>query len=388
MNIFRTLKSSQLLMLAYIFLSCCLVLYSYTQVDLNLTLSRASFVQTIQKAFQYIGYYNRPLSTALYTGILCAMFGLYAWAISLAKKGTLTLKVIWRIIIVTTCLVIFSYPAAFSYDFFNYMFTAKTIMVYHKNPYVVIPLQFAGIDPWTNFMRWTHLSSAYTPFWIALTLIPYVLGLGYFLTVMFGIKFLVAGFYLLSCYALVKVMEIVDKRSLPLSLVVFALNPLILIESLVSGHNDIVMMAFVLVALWYLHSKRVLASWWYLTLSVAAKFMTIVLIPIFYLKENRKLMLLAMVSGLGIVIFRRGEILPWYWVWIVPFVAMVPDMKELTIISAFFSFGLLTRYATFIYVGSYDPWVIQTNYWLPYAFLGAAIFWVIIKHKGRLRHMA
>ena len=54
-----------LLYAGYIVVSICLFLYSYTQVDLNLTLSRASTVQTIQKAFQYIGFYNRPVSTGM-----------------------------------------------------------------------------------------------------------------------------------------------------------------------------------------------------------------------------------------------------------------------------------------------------------------------------------
>ena len=40
--------------------------YSFTQVDLSLTLSRASFITTLQRSFQYIGYFNRPLSTVLF----------------------------------------------------------------------------------------------------------------------------------------------------------------------------------------------------------------------------------------------------------------------------------------------------------------------------------
>jgi hypothetical protein len=354
-------------------------------VDLNLTLARASIVQTIEKAFQYIGYYNRPLSTLFYGVIIFGLFGLYGWAIHLARNGKLSLSMIWKIIIIATLIVVCSYPAAFSYDFFNYMFTAKTVLVYHKNPYVVIPLQFAGIDPWTNFMRWTHLPSAYTPLWIAFTLIPYVFGFGYFLTVLFGIKVLVAGFYLLACMALVRVMKHVDKNATAVSLVVFALNPLVLIESLVSGHNDIVMVAFLLMALGYLYSKQRLSAWWYLALSVAAKFMTIVLIPIFFLRKNTILMLLAMLGGLALVIVRRGEMLPWYWVWVMPFIALLPDMKELILLSTIFSLGLLTRYATFIYVGSFDQWVVRTNYWLPYAFLAGAILWIVGKRIGSRR---
>ena len=375
-----------LLHAGYIVVSIFLLLYSYTQVDLNLTLSRASVVQTIQKAFQYIGFYNRPVSTGMYVGIVVMLFALYAWALKLARNGTLSLSTIWKLIWTIVILVGFSYPAAFSYDFFNYMFTAKTIMVYHKNPYTVIPLQFAGIDPWTNFMRWTHLPSAYTPLWILMTLFPYIVGLGYFVLVLFGIKALVAGFYLLSCLYLSKTVKHGDARSSAVSMVLFAFNPLVIIESLVSGHNDIVMMAFVLVALWFLEQKNTIAAWWYLALSVAAKFVTIVLIPIFFLRRNRIHMLMAMIAGLLLVIFRRGEMLPWYWVWIAPFVALLPDMKEMHVIASVFCFGLLMRYATFIYVGSYDPWVLAVNGWFPYASLIVGI--VIVITQRLLKHRA
>ena len=48
-------------------------------------------------------------------------------------------------------------------------------------------------------------------------------------------KFMIAGFYLLACWALVHAMEITSPKQKTYGLVLFALNPLILIESLVSG---------------------------------------------------------------------------------------------------------------------------------------------------------
>jgi hypothetical protein len=56
----------KLLLFFYFIASLSLFLYSYTQVDLNLTLSRVSLWQTIQRAFQYVGYFQRPVSTVWY----------------------------------------------------------------------------------------------------------------------------------------------------------------------------------------------------------------------------------------------------------------------------------------------------------------------------------
>ncbi len=336
----------------YIVAAIALLFFSYTQVDLNLTLSRASLVQTIQKGFQFVGFYQRPLSTLIYVSILFSLFGLYAGLLHYVKKGEITLAAIWRLIIAVTVILVFSYPAAFSYDFFNYLFTAKTVLVYHQNPYAVTPLQFSGIDPWTNFMRWTHLTSAYTPLWILLSLVPYFFGLGYFILVLFATKFMIAGFYLLACWALVHALDIVRPKQKIYGLALFALNPLILIESLVSGHNDIVLVAFALVAICY-YKKNALASWFFLALSVASKFMTIFLVPVFLLKKNVTWMFLAIMFGLALVLLRR-EFLPWYWVWILPFVALNAHYSKLVTFATVISLGLVVSYAPYLYFGEYS----------------------------------
>ena len=59
----------------YILTIVFLFLYSFTQVDLNLTLSQFSLWQIAQKFFQHIGYFNRPLSTSFYIIIVLLLLG-------------------------------------------------------------------------------------------------------------------------------------------------------------------------------------------------------------------------------------------------------------------------------------------------------------------------
>lgn len=360
-------------MIGYAVASFLLFFYSYTQVDLNLTLSRVNIFQTIQKAFQHIGYFERPLSTGLYVGILAIFFTLYFFAISNIQR--LSERSFWKIVTTLVIILVFSYPA-FSYDFFNYMFTAKTVLVYHKNPYDVIPLQFAGIEPWLTFMRWTHLPSAYTPLWILLTLPSYLLGFGIFLLILFNIKLLVAGFYLLAVWAVGKIIEYRQPKRKILGMAIFALNPLIIIESLVSSHNDIVMMGIAMVAMVLYLQKRKLRSFFVLAISAALKLMTIFLIPVYLLKWNRLYALIAIVTGFILVIFQR-EVLPWYWVWVMPFVALLPERKSITIVSAGVSLGLLLRYAPYLYYGHWDAPVPTIKLWVtltPIAISIASLF--------------
>lgn len=346
------MKRTHWIIYGYAILSAVLLLFSYTQVDLNLTLSRSSIIQTVEKAFQHVGYYQRPLATSVYAGILVAFFVLYSIVLSEVRKNTIDLKTVWMVVLLVTCILVFSYPAAFSYDFFNYMFTAKTIMVYHQNPYVVTPLSFAGLDPWTNFMRWTHLTTAYAPLWIGMTLIPYIVGLGYFVTTLFAMKFMVAGFYLLTAWALVQCMERISSKQKALSLAIFALNPLILIESLVSAHNDVMLTAFAVLSVFFYLSKDLWSSWWWLALSIAAKTVTLVLMPVMILKKDLRWFLWMMLVAVGLVLFKR-EFLPWYWVWVVPFVALLPERGKITRFATIVSFGLLFSYAPYLYFGDY-----------------------------------
>ena len=345
--------------------SVLLFLYSFTQVDLSLTLTRVSVWQKIQHMFQYIGFYQRPVSAGIYIAILVLFFFLYLRTVHAAKSGQISSTQIWHIIALVVLVLVFSYPA-FSYDMFNYMFTAKTVLIYHKNPYAVTPLAFSGVDPWLSFLHWTHLPSAYTPVWILLTLPVYLLGFGYFLMTLWNFKLLVAGFYLLSVLLIARIMRRVDPEKEGVSIAMFGLNPLVIIESLVSAHNDIAMMAFALLAL-FLMPKKKLAGWFALSLSVALKFMTVTLVPVFFLYRKKKFNIIryslgAMSFGL-LLVLRQRDVLPWYLVWLLPFVALLPHNEWLYTLSVGASLGLLLSYAPFLYFGNWNNPVPRMELW-------------------------
>lgn len=351
----------RLLFYVYIFVSLGLFLYSYTQVDLNLTLSQLSIWQTIQASFQYIGYFRRDISSGIFLLLLSCLTVLYVWIVRIA--GKLSEKFFWRLTLSVTLILLFSYPA-FSYDIYNYMFTAKTVLVYHTNPYTIIPLQLTGVEPWLNFMRWTHLPSAYTPIWILLSLPPFIFGFGVFLLILWNMKLLIAGFYLLTIYMIGKILSDEDREKKIAGMTIFALNPLILVESVVSPHNDIVMMGLALTA-WYWR------SWFMLAASVGLKLMTGALIPVALLGWHRKLALFAMLAGLLYVI-RDHEILPWYWVWIMPFVSLLPRSRTIFTLSLGVSVGLLLRYLPYLYLGNWDPPAGVAKLWLTLVPIGVA----------------
>ena len=342
----------KLLYILYVFGLLCLLVYSYTQVDLSLTLSKISIWQSIQKTLQYVGYFQRPLSTTLYCILLIVFFTLYVFMLRLAQNNKLNRKTVWSIIVLVTVILVFSYPA-FSYDMFNYMFTAKTVLFYQKNPYVVIPLNFAGVEPWLSFMHWTHNASVYTPLWIGMTLVPYLFGFGFFLAILFNTKILLAGFYLLTAWFVEKSLEMMDRKVSLISLIFFSLNPLTIIESLVSSHNDIAMMAFAMGAYYFYLKKQSLYSFLMLSLSIASKFVTIFWLPLYFFGWKKGSILFFSVISFFAILTQR-EVQGWYFLLILPVVALQPARREFTVLAVCVSCGLLLRYIPFLYFGDWN----------------------------------
>ena len=338
-----------------------LFFYSFTQVDLGLVFSKSAALQRILFSFQNIGYFQRPLSTDLYILILILLFGYYIYFLRQAFLKKLKPKIIWLLIIFTSVVLAFSYNA-FSYDIFNYIFDAKIITHYHLNPYFHKALDFPG-DPMLSFMQWTHRTYPYGPIWLALTTPLSFIGHNIFLVTFFLFKFLSAGFYLGSSYLIWKISERILPQFKDFNLVLFALNPLTVIELLVSAHNDGAMLFFALLAVYLFLSGKKLFGIVIALISSQIKIPTAAIIPILGLGfvpqiklEPRKIILFslgAMIAALCYVLTKM-EMQPWYFLWILPFACLLKPNKYIVSLLLGFSFGLLLRYVPFLYSGNWN----------------------------------
>ena len=347
-----------------IFAVVSLFLYSFTQVDLGLTLSQASIIQTLQKSFQQIGFFNRPLSSALFIAVLISLFASYLGILYLSYKNKISRKIFWSLLLATTGILVFSYNA-FSYDLFNYIFDAKIVTHYQQNPYFHKALDFPN-DPMLSFMRWTHRLYPYGPAWLGITIPLSFAGLNIFLLTFFIFKLAIGMFFLGCVYFLEKILSETNISHKMFALTLFAFNPLVLIEGLVSAHNDIAMMFFAILGVYLFLKKKVVFAVISIIISYLVKSVTIfLLIPIFasafaplvkqkISEENFfRLCLLSVFMGF-LYVLTKFEIQPWYFLWILPFVSLVKLNKYLVSLSIFFSLGLLLTYIIPISQGNYE----------------------------------
>lgn len=325
-------------------------IYSYAFVDPNL-----SYLKSIYYGFVFS---NRFLATVLYILFILIFFifyGIFAW---LGVRKKLQFNDALLLLGITLGTLFISYPAMLSYDIFNYVATSKVLFFYSENPYIIMPIEFTG-DPLLSFTHAANKIALYGPFWIVLTGIPYFLGFGNFIIALFSFKFFVAIFYLATAFLIWKM----SKNTI--SVILFSLNPLIAIETLISGHNDIVMMFLALFSFFLLMRKKIVFSIVFFLLSIAIKYATLFLLPLFVFllwKSFRKksinwektfyisflFMLLAfLLSPL------REEIYPWYAIWFLPFVSLLHKNKLFIFLVLAFSFGLLLRYIPFMLLGTH-----------------------------------
>lgn len=300
-----------------------LFLYSFTQVDLSLTLSKISIFQTLQKNFQYIGFYQRQESAIIFSLILVFLFLFYGLFIYLSLKNKISSKYLFYLVFGTFLLLTFSYNA-FSYDLFNYIFDAKIVTFYQQNPFLAKPSDFLG-DEMLNFMRWTHRVYPYGISWLILTVPLSFIGANIFLLTFFLFKLFAGLSYLGSGYLIYKISEKIFPKYKISNTLFFALNPLVLIEGLVSAHNDMPMVFITLLSFYlYLKKKKAVSLFTYI-FSAGIKYATLALAPlIFYLwisekfkkKINwEKFFIFSLVFSLLVVIYAtiRTTFQPWYF---------------------------------------------------------------------------
>lgn len=371
--------------------------WSYALVDPNLTLLRWDpFVQWQTGRWQEL--LNPALLAQQYYLIVVAWWMAFLGVMGMIWRQPTKAKE-WVIpLLVVTVLILFAGHNAHSRDIYNYLFNAKMVTQYQADPHVQTALDFPD-DPWIRFMHNVHTPAPYAYGWTWLSLVPFVLsgaGKSFLLTYLAMRAWMVLGwgvFLGAVWWALGKSDALRTRRWERWSLLAF--HPLVLMEVLLNGHNDVWMMAPAAAAYGFLLWKpRRFWQWGaiagLLGLSVAVKFVTIVLVPIFVghlILElapkilSRKWTLLAWIerlahqwsadlAALALVVplftARSQQFHPWYAVW---FLAWLPFVRSAWLRWSLLGLSLTSqlRYLPWIQAGfQYNPevqWQMRVITW-------------------------
>jgi alpha-1,6-mannosyltransferase len=166
-------------------------------------------------------------------------YGLLSWQIArIGERWVLAL-------VIALNLIVFAGPILISTDVFSYIAYARMGVEHGVNPYLHGPFAIHS-DPIYKYVGydWTHVATAYGPIY---TLLSYPLALLGVSGAVWGMKLeaLAASFVTIAL-----TWRCAGRRGLDRKLAVFVLgaNPLYVIYGLGGAHNDLIMMAFMMVA--------------------------------------------------------------------------------------------------------------------------------------------
>jgi hypothetical protein len=228
-------------------------------------------------------------ASVCFATICAALFGIYFFALKLAQENNdvSSQKIIFLGGAAFLLVQIFA-PVMLSSDVFAYALYGRVSSVYYANPYDLAP-PVAADDPFLKLFGQEYLPSWYGPVWtLATTLITRLTGEHIGLTVLaFRLTGILAA---LACAWLIlaSLRRHAPERTTQ-GLVFFLWNPLVIIETGMSGHNDSVMLVFVLLAVWLHLRGWKTAAVVALTLSALVKFLTGMLIPLYVLLVLREM---------------------------------------------------------------------------------------------------
>ena len=362
----------------YLLILGSLSLYSYALIDPNITFFNHPLWSRFLEWVLQLGYYQRQLSWQIYLGLVILLFVFQFLFVKNYQKINPV-----KLALLVAGLLLLSYPFL-SHDFLKYMFDAKILTFYHKNPYLFRPIDFS-YDPWLRFMQWVHQSYRYGWTFLAIIIIPSALSMGKFLLSFVFLKITFAAFYILSVFCLGKM----NKRWA----IIFATHPLIIIEGLVNGHNDIIGVSLVIIGIYFLFKKPIIGRL-FLLLSIGIKYLTL---PTIFLVQNKKSWINKLIFILFIILFFSllhpvmstifmNEILSWYFIILLGFLPFYEEI--ITKLNVLF-FGLLMSYYPFIRFGQWISWNnIQVRHLIivVFAVINLLLFLILPKWRKSLKN--
>jgi alpha-1,6-mannosyltransferase len=211
--------------------------------------------------------------------IVFALFGL-AWWKTYKYNDRATLGLILGFGTVFAFTMIFVYPGT-AIDIFTYITQSIILVQHHANP-MITPGTTYPHDPLMAMAGGlVGTPSPYGPLALIIDAIPTVIVGRNVLMSLLLLKFMFSSFIIIEAFLVYKILSHYSPKSALAGCLFIAWNPLILFEYSANGHNDIVLMLFVTLAVLALVKEHYVLACALLTASILVKYVTLPLFPLF-----------------------------------------------------------------------------------------------------------
>jgi hypothetical protein len=158
-------------------------------------------------------------------------------------------RLIWLGAIVGGTIYLFT-PAALTSDIYSYASYGRLLAFYSANPYFVPPSAFPH-DAVYNWLYWKDTVSIYGPIWTWVSALLSFFGGNGQMRVIFTFRVFAFAAHLLNIALVAATLRSMGRsdRIVTVGTLLYAWNPLVLVESSLGAHNDVFMVTFLLLGL-------------------------------------------------------------------------------------------------------------------------------------------
>ena len=228
------------------------------------------------------------LFSAMFLGPLLVAWAAYVGVLLSGRTLVVSPRGALAAVAIVTVVFALFFPPALSTDAFAYVGWARMQVLSHLDPYRTTLLNYRATGDLAAIAAPWNTPTPYGPVWSLLcSLVITALTKASLVTQIVALK-VVAGFGLVGAAWLAsRIAGAEDYRRTGFALLAVGLNPLVLIEGPGTGHNDIVMVALMLAAVWLFMTRRPKTGALALGLSAGVKYVTASMAPWLIAEEAR-----------------------------------------------------------------------------------------------------
>ena len=228
------------------------------------------------------------LNAGLFFLLFTSIFIIYFVIVKNNRKIFKNQKQIFILITIISLLFLIIIPYT-STDVYSYIANGWSAAHYKENPYYTSTGQIVDstgtIEPMFNKVAncWRYETVVYGPLWTMICTALSWLSFGNIDIALFIFKLANFAVHIANCILIYKI----TKKNL--FLIMYGLNPFVLFEALTNVHNDIFIVLFILLAIYFVTKKKNLfASVAFVAMATATKYLAILILPFIVLYAVRK----------------------------------------------------------------------------------------------------
>jgi len=230
--------------------------------------------------------------------LLAAQIGRIQWNMSLsAQRVCARLILVFAMLFGLTMLISPPHLDVFSRDMVSSWLAARMVVNYHVNPYLVAAtaypqdvatLLLSHLPPDVTSLSRSPVGTS-GPVGIDISILISLFGQGQLANTLLGFRIVGLVLHLANALLIWSILRRGKPEMSLVGLVLYAWNPLFLLLGVAQMHQELVIVFFVLLAVYFLQRDASVLSWFFLLLAVLVNAICLLLLPIFLLMIVKKM---------------------------------------------------------------------------------------------------